>query len=210
MINKKANIIVLIIVLILLNSTYIYADNTIILDGDYTDWNDKPYYNDPLGNTSPLWHISTVRWYPDNNNKRLYLYCKRQEETIKVWTFTIHFITDNGPKISEIVYNSISGELTVTLYDGIQGTYLWGMSGMWTSNDKELEFYIPIDYLATSIESGYKIDMHFENYFDKVPDDGEISISTVSTFPLYTNIFMIAIVITLLIIEKRKYSICFY
>ncbi len=211
-----------------------YAER-ITLDGQFNDWADKPGLADPQGDEEPSEDILSVKWYPDVESGKLYLYCERLElgdkkddkdknngkgdsedmedddkgdeyideneiyndimnnlpggnPRFKYWVLNAYFSSETGDKTALIVYHPPSRKVAVQLYDE-KGDYLWSVTGKWGEDKKEgkrIEFYVPFSQLVSSVERGILIKLAIQCKHDRVPDSGEIIISTISTFPALT------------------------
>lgn len=47
------------------------------LNGDFSDWYDKPELYDEEGDEQPFKDLIRVKWFPDPSSSNLYLYCER-------------------------------------------------------------------------------------------------------------------------------------
>ncbi|HHV98670.1 MAG TPA: hypothetical protein GXX36_03710 [Clostridiaceae bacterium] len=127
------------------------------------------------------------------------------------WVLDARFSSEKGDRLAVIVYHPPSRKVSVHLYDE-DGDYLWSVTGKWGEDKKEgkrIEFYIPFSQLVGSIQSGYFIKLFLRCENDRVPDSGEIIISTVSTFPVLTVTILGMFVVSGLIIFglKRRYAL---
>lgn len=182
----------------------------IILDGKFLDWLNKPKFKDPWNDEEPLYDILQARWHPDTITNRLYLYFHTQP-SYEDWEFNIYLNGDIGLRRANVYVKSANKNVKLTLYDE-KNKYLWSARGKWSNRAKHtngftrVEMYIPIDYLVSSTVSGYQIDIYSQSRNDRVPDNGYITVSTISTLPYYVNIIFIIIVIILAfkLLKKAK------
>jgi hypothetical protein len=202
----------LLVLILLLLPMQVFAAS-ITLDGQFSDWTDKPQIMDLQGDEKPEGDIISSGWYPDTSDSNLYIYCKRlsgldQNKKKPVdWNFEISFKTNSGNRTAFVYYHPESRQVEVTLIDNT-GHYLWCGKGKWgedKASGQQVEFYIPLDFLTGCIPGGYQFDMFYTSGNDRVPDRGAITISTASTFPIYSAIILAAFVILGLVIGKTDY-----
>jgi hypothetical protein len=213
---KLKRILIFIIALLLVLLPYVssIAASGILLDGSFNDWEDKPSLVDKLGDETPSKDIATVKWFPDASEENLNFYVERlsgvddnKPNKFEDWKLSVFLTGDLGVKRADITYYPSSRFVEVTLYDSYN-RYLWSEKGKW-GDDKDpgtrIEFMVPFQYIVSSIKSGYQISAYFQSGNDRSPDDGIISISTVSTFPVQTmfGVFIVCLVLFLLY-KKRK------
>lgn len=197
------------LILILIFSYFpVSAASGITLDGNYSDWSDKPYLNDTVGDEYSYNDIVTVRWYPDNTAKRLYFYLERKASNYSNWSSTVYLKGENGVYSADIYYSYNNGNVNVYLYDS-SNRLVWSVKGKWgdvKSPGTRLEFYLPLSYLVSSTTAGYQIAVYFSSSYDDAPDLGDITISSVSTGPvvMVSGVVALNIIIIIIIRKKRK------
>lgn len=187
------------------------ADN-ITLDGEFDDWNDKPYIEDHSEDEDIEKDIVMVRWFSDFNDMNLYLYCERlagyNENDIngnrknphaEDWELKVKVNVrgDGGRRRADVSYHPESRRVRINLFDG-SGNYLWSAHGKW-GDDKytgeRIEFFIPLYYLVESAPGGYEFDIIFVSSSDRTPDSGAVTVSTISSFPKYTAVILVLLVL---------------
>jgi hypothetical protein len=127
------------------------------------------------------------------------------------WLLTAEFSSDLGIGIRRafICYHPPSRKVHVKLYDENMN-YLWSANGRWgedKNSARRIEFYVPFDQLVGSVESGYQLSLSYTCGTDRLPDNGDIIISTISTFPVGTSVVLALLVIAGLIwvmMKKRQ------
>jgi len=122
------------------------------------------------------------------------------------WVLNARFSSEKGDRLAVIINHPPSRKVSVYLYDE-DGDYLWSVTGKWGEDKgkdkdggKRIEFYIPFSQLVDSIQSGYFIKLLLRCENDRVPDSGEIIISTINTYPALTVTILGLFVISGLVI----------
>ena len=172
------------------------------LDGYYGDWNDKPFITDPVGDGDINQDLIQVGWYPDIVEHKLYLYLKRSNKYKPgKWDSYIDITVGTEIYYININSNTNSGKVGVWLYNKSK-TLLWYGSGYWCDNLR-VEFYIPLNGIVDTGGAGYSMEVNVFTSSDRVPDQGNIIISTISTYPMFTLIIS-GLIIILTYIKRRK------
>lgn len=169
----------------------------ISLNGNFDDWSGKPQLNDAPGDEAAFNDFSQVKWFPDNSEGKLFLYCERLAGSEKKgnkddWNVTVNFTTEMGNRRAYVLYHPSSRIVSVTLLDA-DGHFIWSAEGKWGEDKgsaKRIEFYVPLSYLVNSMKSGYQFNMLFTSGNDRVPDNGAVTVSSVSTFPWQSSIVL--------------------
>ena len=113
----------------------------------------------------------------------------------KFWYLSANFGSELGDRHAYVLYHPPSRRVIVMLFDE-KYRYLWSANGKWgddKDNAKKIEFFIPLSYLTISAQHGYKVDFSYTSRNDRVPDNGVITIATISSFPLIS-----AVIVTLM------------
>ncbi|MDP4092063.1 MAG: hypothetical protein Q8920_01730 [Bacillota bacterium] len=239
---KKFIIVIFVVICILYVPIPVMAASGITLDGNFSDWADKPSLSDPKGDESSFMDMVNMKWYPDSSAGNLYLYCERQqgsgnntkgnskEKDLKYddlykdiignfnsnsykytyWLFSANFKTDSGNRTAYVFYHPYTRWVIVLLLNE-KGQYLWSTGGLWGDDENtanRVGFYIPLSQLASSTKSGYQVELYYQSGRDRAPDSGYITISTISTFPVFTASVSVLIVlsgfISVMSVGKRK------
>lgn len=205
-------IVIIMILFIVMPFTLSSAASGITLDGSFNDWTDKPTLDDKHGDEIPSQDLICVKWYPDISNGSLYFYAERlsgvdenKSNQYEDWELNVFLSGDKDQRKATIDFHPPSQFVQVTLYDS-KGKYLWSEKGKWGDGKDpgtRIEFEIPLGYIVSSITSGYQVSSYFTSGSDRAPDEGIISISTISTFPLQT-MFGVGIVCLVLFVIFRK------
>lgn len=203
-----------IILLIFLTPLISYAEG-IDLDGSFDDWKGMPGITDKLYEDNPAFDILDIRWFPDENNDRLYLFAERlgvdDEEPGKKfmdWDFEILFSVNGQTVIGKVKYHPPSEQVDIRLEEE-DGSYIWSAKGKWGEDKyagRRVEFFVPVSVLTGSTTGGYEIKMFVNSGKDRIPDRNEIIISTVSTYAVW-NMAAIAVIlsaITAFVALKRR------
>lgn len=202
----------LVVVLMIMSTCVVVLAQDISLDGSFNDWADKPGLKDKTGDELPRVDLVEVKWYPDNDSKRLYLYCERDMSKWHIfdfWMVEVSLKSDLGERKAYVFYNPETRIVSVWLYDK-NGKYLWSANGIWgdiESIANGMEFYIPLEYLVSSVTAGYEIDLIFTSGTDKAPNKGSIKVSTISTYPFETIIGLCVLLTLLLWVRTAPYGI---
>ncbi|MCX7922675.1 MAG: hypothetical protein N3B21_11800 [Clostridia bacterium] len=189
------------------------AAKDINLDGDFTDWQDKP--NLSRSGNNNIDSVVEVRWHPDISSGSLYLYCEREVEPddqrgkkFEDWDFEGYLSSELGERRVRVSYHPPSRFVDVDLLDEA-GALIWSAKGKWGDNkyvEQALEFEIPLQKLVSSTSAGYQIDLHFGEGQDRFPADGGITIATISTFPIYTIVgtILVCMLAYSMVLYKKK------
>lgn len=213
MLLKRISIVLAIIIITALPYTSLKADSGIIPDGSFDDWDDKPALTDKQADETASKDLISVKWYPDTSSGSLYFYAERlsgvdEDKTnqFEDWNLNLFLSGDRGERKATIDFHPPSQYVDVTLYDE-NGEYLWSEKGKW-GDDKDfgtrIEFGIPFEYIVSSITSGYQVSAYFESQNDRLPNDGIISISTISTFPAQTMFAVVIVCLSLFVIFRKR------
>jgi len=122
------------------------------------------------------------------------------------WVFYVNFLSELGKRQARVFYHPPSRRVVVLLF-GAQNELLWSAHGKWGDKKniaRRVEFYVPVSYLAVSIQSGFSVDLFYLSGRDRAPDSGFITISTISTFPYATVMVLSILTITGAYFAKRK------
>lgn len=207
MVNKKIILINVALLIIFFKYT-IFAITGITLDGSFNDWSDKPSLSDTVGDEAVNYDIITVKWYPDDTAGNLYFYSERSASANSDWSFTTYLSGDLGAFQENVSYKRVNGTVSLRLYNS-SNTQVWSASGKWgdiKTPGTKLEFYVPLSYIVSTTNGGYQINASFKSSNDNVPDQGSITISSVSTGPVFI-ISGVILINLILIIIKRKYKV---
>ena len=206
--RQKKVFFIIILIMIICSSTIVWAAVDIVVNGSFSDWNDKPSLTDPTGDEISAKDIKIVKWYPDNVDGNLYLYAERLTHSNTDWSFSVYLTGDLGARRADIVYKRASSSVNVQLYDS-RNTRIWNASGKWGDSKNvgtKVEFYIPLSEIVSTTQGGYQVDTYFLSGTDRVPNQGVITISSVSTAPIImvTGAIVLNVLLVLLI---RKYRV---
>lgn len=208
----KLSIGILLLLLILLPG-HAFAASGITLDGQFSDWTDKPGLQDTRSNVPAQQDMVSVKWLPDSSDENFYMYCERLDgmnenknnPNAVDWDFEVNFSSDQGTRTAFVSYHPESRFVDVSLKDA-RGDSLWSSKGKWGDDKysaRRVEFSIPLSFLASSPSSGYQFDMSFNSSYDRVPDTGSITISTASTFPYFSAVLMLLWVLLLVFLHRQ-------
>ena len=190
-----------------------YAATNIALDGNFCDWSDKPYLVDKAGDETPSQDLVLVKWFPDTSSGNLYFYAERlsgkddsKHKSFEDWVLNLYIEGELGQRRITVDFHPPSSFVDITLYDN-KGNYLWSEKGKW-GDDKEpgtrIEFMVPFEDIVSSITSGYQLSAYFVSGTDRVPDNGIISISTISTFAVGNLLGVVIICLALYLVITRR------
>lgn len=204
--KKKGLVIITAIIFIMLFPSVAWAETGIVLNGTFTDWSDKPYLSDPNSDESAIRDIVAVKWYPNNTEGNLYFYTERLGSGGKTdWSYTVYLSGDLGAKKADIYYKYSNGTVNVSLYDS-SNSRIWSASGRWADMKNpgtKVEFYIPLSYLVSTTTGGYEISAYFRSGNDYVPNEGAITISSVSTAPVFIVTAVISLNVIFVVIRRK-------
>jgi hypothetical protein len=211
--SKRIFVSLIVLLLILLPTLSVAAAGEITLDGNFDDWTDKPSLADKQGDETPSRDLISVKWFPDISSGNLYFYAERlsgeddsKHKSFDDWELNLYIKGDLGLRKLKLDFHPPSHFVDSTLTDE-QGLYLWSEKGKW-GDDKEpgtrIEFRVPFEYIESSTTSGYQVSAYFESEEDRVPDNGGISISTISTFPIQNLTGVVIVCVALFLIFKRR------
>jgi len=187
----------------------------IVLDGTFEDWEDKPGLEDGKGDEVVFYDIQQVKWFMNPEQEQFYLYIEREplgdrhnneEDYNKQWSVNIFFHTDLGERKAVVTYQPSSMQVEVDFYDE-QDKRLWKSKGKWgdvRDSRAAFEFAIPSEEIVGSFITGYDFDFYVESSSDRVPDNGVITVSTVSTFPVMAGGAALAFGMVGLVMYLRK------
>ena len=122
------------------------------------------------------------------------------------WVFTLDFSSELGKRRAYVFYHPASRMVAVLLLNEWK-ELIWSAYGKWGDKKniaRRAEFYVPVSYLAVSIQSGFNIDLFYLSGRDRAPDSGYITISTISTFPYATVMVLSTLTIAGAYFIKRK------
>lgn len=215
MIKKLIGVVLIFILVIGMPSVQGIASG-IDLEGQFVDWQDKPYLVDNIKDPAGYQDIVKVGWFPDPKSESLYLYSERRSGSnedgkgrkFEDWDFDVFLQGENGLVNAKVHYHPPSRQVDVRLMDE-KGKYLWSVKGKW-GEDKDagqkVEFYIPLNFMVSSTSAGYTFDLYFESGQNRIPGEGTVKISTVSTFPYQSSIvlFLVALLGMAGLLYKRE------
>jgi hypothetical protein len=205
--KQKRVVFALIFIFTMLYQSIVWAEVDIVLNGSFSDWEDKPALLDEVGDESSGRDIEEVKWYPDNTKGYLYFYARRSNSGNMDWNYSVYLAGDLGERRADINYKRSNTTITVNLYNAYN-TRLWYTSGRWgdfKNPGTKTEFYIPLSQLVSTPEAGYELAATFQSRNDIIPDDGAITISSVSTGPIIIVLgVVLANVLLAVYIRKKK------
>lgn len=231
---NRVFIILLILAAVFLNSSKVYAASTslnsgIVLDGNFNDWDGKPYIMDTKHDTENTWQdFNEVKYCTDN--QYLYLDVQRlSANKAQPWNFSVVILNAlKGDKQAQYIYGasnpiyapqfdittsftdnkSNNGAIVDVSFDGddIEDTYSC------SNNGKEIEFRIPLqkvglDGISKMISFMLKSSSTQGIYnIDWVPNGYPIVITTGPTFwQLSSIVFLTAVSIAAFKIYRKTY-----
>lgn len=204
--NKKVLFIINVLILIIFSYSTVKAATGIMLDGSFTDWINMPSLADPAKDEVARNDIVTVKWYPDNTSGNLYLYAMRLASGNSDWRFNVFLTGDLGQMQVSIYYKRLNRSVNVSLYNS-KNNRVWSASGKWgdlKNPGTRVEFYVPLSYIVSTPNGGYQISTSFKSGNDNVPDQGYITISSVSTGPVFIIIGIILSNVTFMLFRRRR------
>lgn len=200
----KNKILFLVFIFLILLTSQTFA-SSIILDGDFSDWFDKPYFDPKDNNPDDISGLKQIYWFYDNTDNNLYfrVHIDKSKKKDKIQTI---FKSDFGDFNAITNYDTSDNIVTVTL-EGNKNKELWTSSTkscLLDENDNSIniEFMIPINYLVKDMQMGYLINFRFIGGFGDAPKNSWFTISTISTYP-YLGIAACVIVIASLTFTKK-------
>jgi len=203
--------ILLVLIFILLLTSQIWASSTTI-DGDFSDWYDKPYFDSKENDSQNISGLNKIYWFYDNTDNNIYFklniektkYKIKDEDNYRGEIQTI-FKTDFGEFKAITEYNALDNMVTVTLY-GDKSVKLWSNTtkSCIVDNDHNIniEFMLPIKYLVKDMQMGYLIKFKFISGIGECPSNSWFTFSTVSTNP-YLSVTISLIAITSIVLIKK-------
>ncbi len=199
--NSLENIGFMMVIGLLLIGMRTFASD-IILDGQYDDWDDKPFVTDPAGDATDIEDFVKIAWYPNGDDQRLYIYFERfgGARYTRTWYPYMDIVIGESIYRVDLKINPRNKRVKVWLYDDF-GSLLNYSTGKW-GDLYEAEFFLPLDILIDAGRSGYSMDLHVYSSSDVAPDSGVITISTISTYSTLT--FVTALLLIGLWYIKKK------
>lgn len=180
------------------------------LDGDFSDWVDKPFYDSKDNDSSSLENIKQLKWHLNTDEDMLYIlaHFANTPNNGKV-SFTTQIRRDSDNYNIDVNAEVETGTVMVS---GNNKGEKWNIGGNWLKleNDGSLiiEYGIPINELIDGIQWGYFIKFRLNGAFGDAPKNSWIDISTISTYPFIGLALCILAAFVGLIIYKRKKSTC--
>lgn len=184
-------------------------DVPIQLDGDFTDWIDKPFYDSRDHNPESLEDVKQLKWHLNTDEDMLYImaYFAEAPQNGKV-NFSTQLRTDFGNFNAKTDGDVESGTVMVTVNNKGE---TWSTGGSWLKleNDGSLliEYGIPVKEFIEGMDWGYLIKFRLNGGFGDAPKNSWIELSTISTYPYIGLALCILTVFVGLFIFKRKKTI---
>lgn len=208
----KRRFLIVFTILLLIFSTNAYGSD-IVLDGDFSDWADKPFYDPKDHDPEEISGFRSIYWFLDNNDNNLYFYIvlDKPKNNGKMQS---QFVTDLGKFDGDTFYDISNNTVDVVLKSK-KPKKSWedssGRCAILNNGSVGMEFYIPISFLVEDMQSGYLINFRFIGGAGDAPRNSWLTISTISTYPyIGIAVCIILSIILPLIIKKRKSDKCAY
>lgn len=200
---QKTIISIMLLCMIVLLSGNTYADGA----RDF-EWDDMPYVLDGVGDGDSWEDIIKVAWLPDVSNNKFYIMLQISDSQSKnnKWDAYVDIIVSDEIYFVNISTNTKNGKAKFTIYDGNYRKVYKG-TGTWISKDNYIKLDLPLSLLVNNIKSGFSFDMVVSTDSDLAPDDGVITVTTISTFPSSIIFLAGATILSAWLWQKRVYKL---
>lgn len=202
-----------------------YAES-IRLDGDFTDWVDKPAYASEENEGDRVDGFRQMKWYLSREDDRLYIMTtlKNPQNGVKGSIITemetdfgtFQAVTDYAAEevstVAASVYapgsGTVAGNRVSVLTTVGSGAQDWKEGGYWGSvlpdGSIHIEYAVPVNQMTGGMEWGYMIKFRLLNSTEGIPESSWITVSSASTFPFVGVGLCVVVGVALPTFIKRK------